>query len=104
MGRKKYPLPPAGPPQEPRQILARIVAGLDCPEEQRPSYLTFAYELYHTLHRPPVPGFSHHTQRVVLKWFHRGLSGKLLWQIGEQVIRWRFPLEATHGKDDRRNA
>ena len=104
MGRKKHPLPPSGPPQEPRHVLARIVAGLDCPEEQRPFYLTFALELYHTLHRPPVPGFSYYTQRVVLKWFHRGLSGRLLWLIGYQIVHWRFPQEAQDGKDHRRNA
>jgi len=104
MGRRKHPLPPPGPPQEPKHVLARIVAGLDCPEEQRPSYLTFAWELFHTLRRPPVPGFSYYTQRVVLKWFHRGLSSRLLLLIGGQIIRWRFPQEADHGKDNKRSA
>ncbi|MEO0082145.1 MAG: hypothetical protein ABIL25_07630 [candidate division WOR-3 bacterium] len=100
MGKKKRPLPPSGPPLGPKEELSRIVAGLDCPEEQRPFYLTFAWELYHTLRQPPVPGFSHYTQRVVLKWFHRGLSGRLLWHIGQQIVRWRFSSEAGHGKND----
>ena len=55
----------------------------------------FAHELFLTLRRRPGSDFSHSTKLVVMKWFKRGLSGRLLWLIGEQIIRWRFPKSAN---------
>jgi hypothetical protein len=35
----------------------------------------------------PFPDFSRRTKRVVEKWFRRGLSGHLMWLIGQEVLR-----------------
>jgi hypothetical protein len=35
--------------------------------------------------------FSTRTKRCVQKWFERGLSGKLLWQIGERLLGRLYP-------------
>lgn len=86
MNDKKTPPSPSGPCPDSEDQLLRIVNRLDCPEEQRSLYLNFARELYPTLSSPPVPGLSGHTQQVVLKWFHQGLCGQLLWQIVEQIV------------------
>ena len=86
MGERRHPDRPGGPAGHPDGFLRELVGTLACPHEQRAAYLTFAFELYRTLARPPVPGFSHHTQRVVMKWFRRGLSGKLMWLIGEAIL------------------
>jgi len=34
------------------------------------------------------PDFSHRTKIVVMKWFRRGLSGHLMWRIGERLMGW----------------
>jgi hypothetical protein len=35
----------------------------------------------------PFPDFSRRTKRVVEKWFRRGLSGHLMWLIGQEALR-----------------
>jgi len=34
----------------------------------------------------PFPDFSMRTKRVVMKWFRRGLSGHLMWLIGDRIL------------------
>jgi len=40
-----------------------------------------------TTRNPPFPDYGPRTKRIVAKWFKRGLSGHLLWLIGEAVLR-----------------
>ena len=79
-----------GRPRNPLDAIRAAVAGLGCREEQRVSYLAFGQELFQAMTRPPVPDFEYKAKRVVAKWFRRGLSGKLLWELGSAIIQWRF--------------
>jgi len=63
------------------------------PKGQEAAYLSFARELALTIRKPPVPDFTRKAKRIVLKWFKRGLSGKLLYKLGCAVIAWRFKPE-----------
>lgn len=93
MARKKHPTPhkPGLPDGWPGRFLNRIVAESGAPEELRKYYFRFATEFYHSIRRRPEPDFEEITKRVVMKWFKRGLSGKLLWQIGSAILAWRYP-------------
>ena len=71
-----------------REVVSAVVAEEDCEQ-----YLPFARELYATLHHPPVPDFDHRTKQIVQKWFVRGLSGRLLWQIGERLLGRLYPAQ-----------
>ena len=73
-----------------REVVAAVV-----PEEDCERYMSFAQELYATLHRPPLPDFTRRTKLVVQKYFARGLSGHLLWLIGERLLGRLYP--ALHG-------
>jgi len=83
-------------PERPaRPSLAAIVRGCGCPEEQFAYYLAFAREIELTLRRRPqaasrkfqAQDFSSRTKRVVAKWFGRGLSGHVMWLIGDAIMR-----------------
>jgi hypothetical protein len=73
--------------------LCAIVDSLVTDISEKEAYLAFAHELMRTLRQPPrtprspsaFPGYSRRTKRVVQKWFERGLSGHLMWLIGEAV-------------------
>ena len=67
--------------------------------EDRERYLAFTRELYISLLREPGPDFSRQTKRVVQKWFERGLSGHVMWLIGESIMRGGpgAGTEACHG-------
>jgi hypothetical protein len=69
-----------------REVVAAVVPAAACEH-----YMPFARELYATFHRPPYPDFTLRTKRVVRKWFERGLSGKLLWRIGERLLAKLYP-------------
>jgi hypothetical protein len=69
-----------------REVVSAVV-----PEHECEQYLPFARELYATFHRPPVPDFDRRTKLVVQKWFVRGLSGHLLWLIGERLLGRLYP-------------
>ena len=69
-----------------RELVAAVV-----PEGERSAYLPFARELRATLHRPPVPDFSRSTKLVVMRWFRRGLSGRMMRLIGQRLIEQLFP-------------
>ena len=73
-----------------RESLRDLVAAV-VPEGERSAYLPFARELRATLHRPPVPDFSRSTKRVVMRWFKRGLSGRLMRLVGQRLIEHLFP-------------
>jgi len=72
------------------QFLREIVDVFVADESQKPAYLAFARELMSTVHRLPVPDFEPGTKRVVMKWFERGLHGRLLWLVGSAAIRGRL--------------
>jgi hypothetical protein len=72
------------------EYLQEVVAAV-VPEEQRERYMPFARELYMSFHRPPVPDFTRHTKLVVQKWFVRGLSGHLMWLIGQRLLGRMYP-------------
>ena len=72
------------------ELLREVVSAV-VPEENRELYLPFARELYATFHHPPVPDFDRRTKLVVQKWFVRGLSGHLMWLIGEGLLGRLFP-------------
>jgi len=63
-----------------REVVSAVVPADDCE-----LYLPFARELYVTFHHPPVPDFDRRTKLVVQRWFVRGLSGHLMWLIGEAI-------------------
>jgi hypothetical protein len=90
-----------------RESLFRaILASLPIPPERYSAYLAFTRQLYLSLRQhPPIPltftrpldhlttrplpgrlDFARHTKRLVQGWFRRGLSGHLLWKIGEQLL------------------
>ncbi len=104
MSRRKRPQPEHGSPHE--QHLRDIVDELVHEESQKAAYLAFAHELAMAERRQPlcagipgysprrdspripspVPDYSEATKRVVEKWFRRGLSGHLMWLIGQVVL------------------
>jgi hypothetical protein len=47
------------------------------------------------LERKRFPDFSQRTKQVVMRWFHRGLSGHLLWLIGDRMLDPMFPGAQT---------
>jgi hypothetical protein len=67
-------------------LLRDVVAASDAPVEKRPVYLAFARELLSTLRRKPIPDFTRRTKMVVWKWFKRGLSGHVMWQIEAHLL------------------
>jgi hypothetical protein len=74
-----------------REVVSAVV-----PEGAYERYLPFARELYVTFHRPPVPDFERRTKLVVQKWFVRGLSGHLMWLIGERLLGRLYPAARAH--------
>lgn len=80
--------------------LVGIVAGSGCPASTAPEYLAFAREFLLELRRE-VMGRRLAPSRVAEKWFRRGLSGHLLWQIGSAVARETLHTEVHHGTDSR---
>ena len=110
MSSRKMPQPEHQSPHELR--LWAIVDSLVTDISEKEAYLSFARELAAVqrssliVHRPSMrkPGtvprsayvglgavqspFSQRTKRVVQKYFKRGLHGKLLWLIGQEVLRW----------------
>jgi hypothetical protein len=93
MSRRKRPQPEHRSPHELR--LWAIVDSLVTDNSQKAAYLAFAHELMAVERRQPqasshklqAPDFSMRTKRVVQKWFDRGLSGHLLWLIGEAIMQ-----------------
>jgi hypothetical protein len=78
-----------------REVVAAVVPECECE-----LYLPFARELYATFHRPPLPDFDRRTKLVVQKWFVRGLSGHLMWRIGESMLGRLFrPRKDRHNKN-----
>jgi hypothetical protein len=69
-----------------REVVAAVV-----PEEDCARYMPFARDLYATLHRPPLPDFTRRTKLAVQKWFERGLSGHLMWLIGQKLLGRLYP-------------
>jgi hypothetical protein len=90
MATRRRKKPARGRPRNPLDAIRAAVAGLGCREEERDSYLAFGQELFQAMTRPPVPDFEEQAKRVVAKWFKRGLSGKLLWELGCAIIHSRF--------------
>ncbi len=90
MSTKKHRHRPSERPDDPGDPIRRIVAGLDCDPCERDRYVTFAFELSRAITRAPVPEFEEWAKKVVMKWFLRGLSGYLMRQIGDQLIRLEF--------------
>lgn len=78
-----------------REFLHDIVVAV-VPAESSGAYMPFARDLYATINRPPVPDFSRRTKLVVHKYFMRGLSGHLMWLIGERLLGRVYP-PAGHG-------
>ena len=72
------------------EFLLEVVSAV-VPDRERELYLPFARELYTTLHRPPLPDFSRRTKLVVQKWFQRGLSGHVMWLIGQLLLGRLYP-------------
>ncbi|MEO0080404.1 MAG: hypothetical protein ABIK44_07000 [candidate division WOR-3 bacterium] len=82
--------------------LRRLVACCHVPPQQKSQFCLFARELALLIRRKDAPEFDRRAQRLVLKFFRRGLSGRLLWKVGCAVIAWRFPPRkgVRHGKGD----
>jgi len=101
MSSRKRPQPEHRSPHELR--LWAIVDSLVADGSEKAAYVSFARELAiaerHCL-PPDNPKFrdqkpecriagrtNEATKRVVMKWFRRGLSGHLMWLIGEAILR-----------------
>ncbi|HTW90531.1 MAG TPA: hypothetical protein VMH22_02345 [bacterium] len=89
-----------------REVVAAVVPADACER-----YMPFARELYVSFHgsrkqgtvprracvrlgavqSPFSPDFSRRTKLVVQKWFVRGLSGHLMWLIGERMLGRMYP-------------
>jgi hypothetical protein len=82
---------PSQPPHRHSGELLREVVSAVVPEHDCEQYLPFARELYATFHRPLVPDFDRRTKLVVQKWHVRGLSGQLMWRIGERLLGRLYP-------------
>ena len=86
-------------PKEPEhrhsgKFVREVVAGV-VPAEDRERYMPFARELCASLKRPPGPDYTRRTKAVIMRWFRRGLRGKLLWRIGVGLLGRLFPDAAT---------
>lgn len=84
-----------------RDAMHELVVAVGVPPGQHQAYVAFALELERTMRsgrcqmldvrsemsevRTGPPDFSAGTKGVVARWFERGLSGHLLWMIGERV-------------------
>ncbi len=93
MARKKQLLPgkPGSSAWWPGRFLNQVVAESGAPAELRRFYFCFASEFFYSITRRPAGEFEENTKQVVSKWFNRGLSGNLLWQIGSAIIRKLHP-------------
>ncbi len=54
-------------------------------------YLCFAREFALALRRSPAGCLTRRASLTAQKWFRRGLSGALLWRVGEAVIKGSAP-------------
>ena len=92
------------------ELLLRAVCAV-VPDDERELYLPFARELYATLRQsrklgtvprsanvglgavqsPFSADFSRKTKMTVMEWFRRGLSGHLMWLIGERLLGRMYP-------------
>ena len=85
--------------QSPHELrLWAIVDSLVNDISEKEAYLSFARELAAAERQPPrtprtpsqepgvYPDYSRQTKRIVEKWFRRGLSGHLMWLIGEAML------------------
>ena len=79
-----------------------IVDSLVTDVSEKAAYLAFAQELMYAQRRSERPGSSESRgqrpesrvagytpepiKRIVMKWFQRGLSGRLMWLIGQEVL------------------
>jgi hypothetical protein len=97
------------------ELLREVVSAV-VPEGACELYLPFARELYATLHHsrklgtvprsacvglsavqsPFSADFDRRTKLVVQKWFVRGLSGHLMWLIGERLLGRLYPAARAH--------
>ncbi len=116
MKRKRGPAP--GRHHDVRHEVEQVVDSCGVPREQREAYLAFALELARSLRRgepqatsrkPQASGpaalssglwslnsdFSVGTKCVVAKWFRRGLSGHLMWLVGQALLSAR----PGHGRE-----
>lgn len=100
MSRRKRPQPEHRSPHELR--LWAVVDSLVTDSSQKTAYLAFAHELMIAQRRSARqdgPEFRNQkpecrmggytpepVKRVVMKWFRRGLSGHLMWLIGDAVL------------------
>ena len=104
MSSRKRPQPEHGSPHELR--LREIVNEFVSDDSQKQAYLAYSRELAMVQRHAPlcagipdysprrdspripsqVPDYSEATKRVVQKWFERGLSGHLMWLIGEAIL------------------
>ena len=50
------------------------------------------------MRRQRFPDFTQRTKRVVAKWFSRGLSGHILWLIGDRMLDLMFPDARPRGR------
>lgn len=73
------------------KTLRRLLVSCKAQKEKQSDYIAFARELAMVIRKPAVPDFTRRVKRIVLKFFNRGLSGRLLWKVGCAVIAWRFP-------------
>ena len=73
-----------------------IVVECGVPAGEREEYVAFARELYHSLRHPAVPDFSRETTQAVQRWFERGLFGRHLWTVSEQLRVRLFPAGDVH--------
>jgi len=93
MSRRNCHPPHHASPHELR--LWAVVDSLVRDGSEKAAYVAFARELTAAVRQPPrtprspsaFPGYSQRTKRVVQKWFERGLSGHLMWLIGEAILR-----------------
>lgn len=93
MRRRHYHRPHHESPQELR--LWAIVDELVPDDSQKQAYVAFARELavaersssFVRRLSSNVPDYSRRTKRVVMKWFARGLHGRLLRLVGQAVIQ-----------------
>jgi hypothetical protein len=62
-----------------------VLAEVGVPPGQHDAYLSFALGLERMQRHEPAPGYGPMVRALVRRWFERGLSGHLLWLIGERV-------------------
>lgn len=79
-------------PEEER--IREVVDSVVDDDSMKEAYVAFAHELVraerasYNVHLCSLrfPDYGRRTKMVVMKWFQRGLSGKVMWLIGEQLI------------------